>query len=100
MAVNARAATAMTPIFSSDQASDRVRGIDDPCQCWLSCPSGEKRLHVRIGPGDGPQLGGVALEMDPAVLQHDEFRLVRLHAVRLLEDDVAPFPRCGMFGHI
>src|SRR5689334_19016737 len=81
------------PIFSSDQASDRVLGISvsqlsaisgqlsavSSQLSVVSCrPSAQEFSNVRIG--RGAQRVGVALEDDQAVAQHDELRLALLLA--------------------
>ena len=76
IAVSASAATAMTPIFSSDQASDRVRGITGPCRRIGRRVTTETTCDVR-SPSSAAcaELRGVPFERDPAVLEHDELRL-------------------------
>src|SRR4249919_2126520 len=80
-AASASAETARMPILSSDQASERVRGI-------VSFLLREKRVDVGIATGDVAQLVGVPFEPDPAVLQHDELGLVGLLPVG--QDEVRP----------
>src|SRR6478735_3282520 len=58
------------PIFSSDQASDRVRGIFGT--------SGQKSFQIRVRADGGAELPGIALEGDEALLEHDELRLFAL----------------------
>src|SRR5687767_2626871 len=81
-----------TPIFSSDQASERVRGILKILEAFsfqLSA-SFQKRPNIRIG--RGAQRVGAALEDDQAVAHHDELRLARLRRRRRHDLDLAVRP--------
>ena len=75
MSITARpmATTATMPILSSDQASERVRGIVEYTVTYDRNASmyGSRRGAARSS-------RGVALERDLAVAQHDELRLVGL----------------------
>src|SRR5262245_57851946 len=70
------AMAATMPIFSSDQASERVLGMVS-FQCGAANRSllVEKRMKVRIFLGGGTQLRRVPLEGDFTAAQHDELRL-------------------------
>src|SRR5262245_2829047 len=83
-----------TPSFSSDQASDRVRGMTAPLRVPVpSRGSGEKRAQIRIR--GRPQFGRRPFERDATVLEHQKLR-ARLLVVRdLLERD-----GCAIDGHV
>ena len=65
-----RAKTAMMPIFSSAQASERVRGM---CVLILY-----ERNVCRVRIGRGAQLAALPSKWITAVLQHDELGFVAL----------------------
>src|SRR4051794_4270171 len=90
---SAIAMTAIIPIFSSDQASDRVRGI-----CQSSWALIEERMDVRVLGRRRAQLVGVALEGDAAVAQHDELGLVRLVNVGARELELLAVAHRGVLG--
>src|SRR5688572_16821232 len=71
------------PTLSSAQASDFVRGMVDS-----SVPLRQERLQVRVLGRGGAKLRGVSLEMNAAVLQHDELRLLALLGVGRHDLDV------------
>src|SRR5690349_21810528 len=87
---SASATTVTMPIFSSDQASDRVRGM-------TASFSRQKRFEVRVDSRGRAQLRGVPFERDAPFLQHDELGFLALLGVR--RDDANPavlpnrFPR-------
>src|SRR5579864_4494806 len=79
-----------TPSFSSDQASDRVRGIVGP--------SGEERLQIRVL--RRPKRVGVSLEAQQAVAQHQKLRLALLPGVGFHDLDLAVLADGRMRGDI
>src|SRR5918999_6196620 len=81
------ATTAMMPIFSSENFSERVRGIDlilkGPAEAGHYVPSRKKRLNVAVG--RAAKLVGRPFENDQAIFQHHEFRLLHLFRAGLLK---------------
>src|SRR4051812_33739638 len=79
------AASVMSPIFSSDQPSERVRGIGKNPRSLGSLR--QERLQVRIGRTF--ELARGALEHDEAVAKHDEFGFLGLVLGGHLDRDAA-----------
>src|SRR3954471_7393998 len=87
-AASTRATIDTTPIFSSAQASERVRGMTQS--------SGQEVSDVRVF--RRAQLRGVALEHEDAILEHDELRLVALLCVGLDDVQRGAALHCLVFG--
>ena len=74
-----------------------------PCAWHTTCPSSfydKNALDVRIVRGNLAQLVGVPFEPDPAVLQHDEFRLVGLLPVGPREFRPGATAQRGVLGDV
>src|SRR3989442_13838245 len=87
-----RAKTEIRPILSSDQARERVRGIDIPLHLL------EELANVRIGLL--AQFVRVAFDQDAAVLQHDELGFIQLPVVGGFEPELPVVANRLVPGHI